>query len=276
MRPVNLIPPEDRRGDRAPLRRGPLAYFLVGGLGALLLAITAIVVTGNAVTEKKSELAALEERQAAVAAQAQALAPYVQFAELQASRELTVASLADSRFDWERVLRELSIVNPSDVWLTDLAAQASSDAGTAGTGSIATDPSTPSLSMTGCARDHEAVARFIAALEDIDGVTRVGLSTSVRESSGAAEGAAGTGSCATSGLPASFQAIAVFDGAAGSAASAGAGTPAAVPTSAEEPAAEIPGGENITPQTESDTGTPSKGNGKNKPQPEEALEGAQP
>ena len=26
MRPVNLIPPEERRGDQAPLRTGPLAY----------------------------------------------------------------------------------------------------------------------------------------------------------------------------------------------------------------------------------------------------------
>ena len=30
MRPVNLIPPEDRRGDRAPLRAGSLSYVVVG------------------------------------------------------------------------------------------------------------------------------------------------------------------------------------------------------------------------------------------------------
>ena len=34
MRPVNLIPPEDRRGQHAPLRTGPLAYILVGALVA--------------------------------------------------------------------------------------------------------------------------------------------------------------------------------------------------------------------------------------------------
>ena len=34
MRPVNLIPPEDRRGEQAPLRTGPLAYVLVGALVA--------------------------------------------------------------------------------------------------------------------------------------------------------------------------------------------------------------------------------------------------
>ena len=31
MRPVNLIPPEERRGDHAPLRAGALSYVIVGG-----------------------------------------------------------------------------------------------------------------------------------------------------------------------------------------------------------------------------------------------------
>ena len=34
MRPINLIPPEERRGSQAPLRSGPLAYILVGALVA--------------------------------------------------------------------------------------------------------------------------------------------------------------------------------------------------------------------------------------------------
>ncbi len=36
MRPVNLIPPEERRDGTAKLRGGPLAYILVGALAALL------------------------------------------------------------------------------------------------------------------------------------------------------------------------------------------------------------------------------------------------
>ena len=31
-----------------------------------------------------------------------------------------MTSLADSRFDWERVMRELALILPGDVWLTSL------------------------------------------------------------------------------------------------------------------------------------------------------------
>jgi hypothetical protein len=60
MRPVNLIPPEERRGDRAPMRTGPLAYVIVGVLAVGLVAVTATVLIGNQVTDRKAEKASLE------------------------------------------------------------------------------------------------------------------------------------------------------------------------------------------------------------------------
>ena len=45
MRPVNLIPPEQRRGEQAPLRTGPLPYIVVGALVAVLVGVTALVLT---------------------------------------------------------------------------------------------------------------------------------------------------------------------------------------------------------------------------------------
>lgn len=236
MRPVNLIPPEERRGDRAPLRRGPAAYALVGGLVAVLVLVVALVLTGNSVTEKESQLAALEAERDAAAQEAQALAPYAQFATLQQNRESTVISLADSRFDWERVLRELALVIPGDVWLVELIGAATGDAEGAEVGG-------PNLEIQGCARDHEAVARFIAALEDIDGVTRVGLSNSVREDT-----ESGSSDCNGRNLPASFNAQAVFDNA-----TVGSADPApdAVPAPAE------PGDGSQAPESESTPATAS-------------------
>ncbi|HEY8467641.1 MAG TPA: PilN domain-containing protein [Solirubrobacterales bacterium] len=243
MRPVNLIPPEERRGDRAPLRRGPVAYALVGALAVALVAVLALVLFSNSVTEKESRLAALEAERDAVAAEAQALAPYAQFAAMQQNRELTVISLADSRFDWERVLRELALVIPDDVWLLELTGEAvgnGEDGGTLG----------PSLQISGCGRDHEAVARFIAALEDIDGVTRVGLSDTVREEGGSSgSNAEGGATCYGRDLPATFNAQAVFDNVA-----------AAPPASAPAPEAAEPQTEpGSTPATAS---TQAGGKGK--------------
>ena len=45
MRPVNLIPPEDRRGERAPMRTGPLAYVVVALLAVGLVAVTPVSYT---------------------------------------------------------------------------------------------------------------------------------------------------------------------------------------------------------------------------------------
>ena len=125
MRPVNLIPPEDRRGDHAPLRAGSLSYVIVGGIAAVLVAVVALVLTQNSITDRENEIAQLEVARDAATQRAQALAPYAEFASLQEQRELTISSLAQSRFDWERVLRELAIIIPTDITLNSLEATTS-------------------------------------------------------------------------------------------------------------------------------------------------------
>ncbi len=118
MRPVNLIPPEDRRGERAPLRTGPLAYVLVGALAARLRRGLPAVSTGNSITEREAS----SPRWSRSSRRATARAALQRFTELRvaraAARRATVDPLAQSRFDWERVLRELAFVIPADVWLS--------------------------------------------------------------------------------------------------------------------------------------------------------------
>jgi len=221
VRPVNLIPPEDRRGDRAPLRAGALSYIVVGACAAVLVAVLALVLTQNSITDRENEVAELEVARDAASERAAALAPYAQFASLEQQREQTIASLADSRFDWERVLRELALVIPADVKLDslDAATAGGADAGAdeAASGAAASAGAVPSLSLSGCAPTHDDVAAFVAALEDIDGVTRVGLESSAKtEGADTAAPAAPTGGGADSGScgagETSFSLLAVFDG----------------------------------------------------------------
>ncbi len=206
MRPVNLIPPEDRRGDHAPLRAGSLSYIIVGAIAAGLLAVVALVLTQNSITEHENEIEQLEVARDAATQQAEALAPYAEFASLQEQRELTISTLATSRFDWERVLRELAIVIPSDVGLTSIEATVAAD------GTDASGAGAPTLEMTGCAPSHDAVATFVAALEDIDGVTRVGLDNSTIAAESAAPAAGEAGECIGPDQKATFGLKAVFDG----------------------------------------------------------------
>lgn len=241
MRPVNLIPAEQRRGGKAPLRAGILGYVIVAVLAVALLGVTLVVLTGNQISDRKAEVTTLQAQVDQAQARAQQLSRYQQFASLQQARQDTVSSLAKSRFDWERVLRELSIVIPSDVWLTDLtgSASAGSSSGSSDSASSATQSiQGPSLDMHGCASSHDAVAGFLASLRDIDGVTRATVmssdaqeasDSSTSSSSGGGSTGSGAGACAGAHVV-SFEMIVAFDDA--GAAAAAATPPSSSPDSA--------------------------------------------
>jgi Tfp pilus assembly protein PilN len=226
MRPVNLIPPEERHGSQSPLRTGPLPYIVLGALAGLLLGVALLVMTGNQISEKKDEITSLKQQDAAAQQRAQELAPYVQFSETHRARMETVSSLANSRFDWERVMRELSKILPSNVWLTGLNASASSETSTAGAASSSNESSGsglrgsiagPALEISGCSTGQEGVAGFVTALKQIDGVTRVGVESSALAAKGSGEGGGesggGGGNCQTRSFIAQFQIVVAFDAA---------------------------------------------------------------
>jgi Tfp pilus assembly protein PilN len=221
MRAVNLIPPEQRRGERAPLRSGPASYVVVGALAAILAVVTLLVLTNNQIADHESQKAQLEAQKAAAEQEVRELAPYAEFASLQETRKETISSLAESRFDWERVLRELAIVLPDDVWLIELAGTVTPEVQLESSPSITARASIPgpALELVGCGATQDSVARFVAALEDIDGVTRVGVDESKRPdlSSTQATAQSGEGSteeCRTRDQIARFQIVAAFDAAA--------------------------------------------------------------
>lgn len=222
MRPVNLLPPELRQGAQAPMRTGPIPYILVGALVAVLAGVALLVVTGNQISERENEVTQLSREDAAAVQEAKRLAPYTQFQTLHEQRLMTIASLADSRFDWERVMRELSLVLPGDVWLTELDASASPESGAGeSSGSLRSSIPGPALSLSGCGAGQESIARFITALKDIDGVTRVGVESSElptkEEGSGSSEGGEAEpttgGECQTRNFIAKFSLVVAFDAA---------------------------------------------------------------
>lgn len=246
MRPVNLIPAEDRRGDQAPLRTGPLSYIVLGALVAVLVGVAALVLTGNQISEREDEVTALKRDDAAAAAQAARLASYTQFRDLSEQRVTTVQSLADSRFDWERVLRELSLILPSDVSLDELSATGSSATAAGGeesgegAGGLLGGAAGPSLTLSGCASGYRGVARFVTALEDIDGVTRVGVQSSDQSAESGASGGSAEGECTGRAQAVQFELAIAFDAAPVPAPEEA--LPEAAPEAAEAAAGETEGG----------------------------------
>jgi Tfp pilus assembly protein PilN len=217
MRAVNLIPVEERRGDSAPTRTGGLVYVILGALLAALAGVSMMVVAGNQVSESKADVASLRVEESEARGEAEALASYIAFQGVRDARVATVTALADSRFDWERVMRELSLVLPEDIWLIQLTATARPDIDIENGIDIALRDSAsgPALEIKGCATSHEAVGGFISALRDIDGVTRVGVSTSARPelSSEASDGSGDESDCRTRDFITMFEVVAAFDAA---------------------------------------------------------------
>ncbi len=261
MRPVNLIPAEERRGERQKARTGPLVYVVVGVLGAILIGLALVVTTSNSISDSKAKKKDLEAQKESLQAQSQALRNYASFASLKAQREQTVVSLAHSRFDWERVMRELTLVLPEDVWLTQVTGTVSPNvtvtdsAGDTLRGSI----QGPALALIGCGRSQDSVARLVAALHEIDGVTRVAVSKSEKPTdtatdassggSGSGGAAAGQGDdCRTRSTIPRFEIVMAFDEAPVAATAASGTTPGA-----PAPTTPPPGG--TTTQPASSNGT---------------------
>lgn len=220
MRPVNLIPLDQRRGETAPVRTGPLAYIVVGFLAVVLAAVIAVFTLGNSVEGKEAEVATLEAQAAESQARAQALSPYVSFQQLRDSRVETVGSLARSRFDWERVIREVTRLIPHNVWLQNMTGTVRPDVQVENAAGVPLRSSVPgpALELAGCARAQTDIARLIASINDVDGVTRVTAVNGIKPtgasgesgSSGGAEGASGGASTCPASSP-SFQLVAAFD-----------------------------------------------------------------
>lgn len=214
MRPVNLIPPEERRGESAPTRTGVLAYAIVGVLVVAVAVVAAVTLLGNQIDDRNAEVARLEAGVQQSEARATALAPYTSLAQVKEARTVTIDSLAKSRFDWERVLRELSRVTPSSIALSGVTGTATPDVTVDGGAdvSLRADVAGPALEIVGCAQSQRKLAEFIASLHDIDGVTRVAAKNGIRpqKSDQIASSTEAAGGCARQSDSA-FEIVAAFD-----------------------------------------------------------------
>jgi Tfp pilus assembly protein PilN len=229
MRAVNLLPTDLRSGPKGPAPAvsagvedsgGTGAYIVLGVLAFAVAALASYVLAGNAVKDKKAELARANAESAAVTRQLTALKPYADFETVANARVQTVRDLATSRFDWEQALRDLSRAVPADVTLASLKGDLGSAATAGGAGgSIRGAITAPAITVAGCTRSQTDVARLMARLRTIDGVTRVSLSKSDKEATARSTGTSdpnapsATGYCGKAGVPA-FEIVVFFEGAA--------------------------------------------------------------
>ena len=188
MRAVNLLPTDLRGASKATAERGAGpeatggagAFVVLGVLAACVAGVAGYVLTDNTIKQRKADLAEVTARQQALQSQAAQLKPFADFDTTAKARVQTVRDIAGSRFDWEQALRDLARAVPADVTLKSLAGDISTDAGSSSS-PLRSAISAPALTIQGCAPGQTQVARLMARLRDIDGVTRVSLSKSAAE-----------------------------------------------------------------------------------------------
>lgn len=174
MRAVNLLPRDVEKKSAVKKEQIP---FAVGGCVALL--VTALVASqylgqsGKVAAERqnvsdlKAQLAALPDPPPAPTAGQTTLAT------VQKARLDVLNTALKSRVAWDRVLREFSLVLPSDIWLTSLDLKSPVSPATNMAPEASGSPT--GFTIQGSTYSHDAVARLLSRLSVLPDFTNVQL-----------------------------------------------------------------------------------------------------
>ena len=170
MRAVNLLPRDEaKRSFEA--KRG-VVFGGVGGAALATAVLASMVISaGGAASSKQAELDGLRAQIAAIP-----VVPVVDtsredaIAAEKSARVTALSAALAGRVAWDRVLRQVSLVLPEDVWLTNLSA-AAPDAAQAALGGSG-------FTLTGATYSQNGVARFLSRLAVVPDLANVRLQSS--------------------------------------------------------------------------------------------------
>ena len=178
MRAVNLLP-RDAPVKSFAANRG-VAFGGVGG--AALVTVVLVTMTlgaGGAVSQRQAELDSLRAQLAAVPRPVERdSGGDAQLAAEKGARVGALSLALGGRVAWDRVLRQVSLVLPEDVWLTSLSATAPSGsvAAPAAGAAVATG-----FTLVGSTYSQDGVARFLSRLSVVPDLANVRLVSSQTE-----------------------------------------------------------------------------------------------
>ncbi len=195
MRAVNLLP-----GDEANQgRKVPPLPVLAGCIGMVVISALLAVMFLSAsagVATKQRALEEIQAKYAAIPAPAPASPVVAELPQQRQTRVTALATVLGQRVAWDRLLREVSQVVPSDVWLVTLNALAPSVAPAAAASPAAAAGPAQSFMVTGCTYSQDSVARFLARLSVVPDLSSMTLGKSESSTSGGGGGGGG-GQCPT-------------------------------------------------------------------------------
>jgi Tfp pilus assembly protein PilN len=189
MKAVNLLPSDLRgAGKPAPAAVAPGAqaagragaFAVLGVLAFSVVALAAYVLTSNTVKDRQATLAQVSAQSDALTQRAAKLKSFADYQSAAQMRISTVKDLADSRFNWEQALRDLSRAIPANVALSQMTGSISGGATGGGDDPLRPSINAPAITLKGCSSDQHSVATLLSRLHAVRGVTRVSLSSSAK------------------------------------------------------------------------------------------------
>jgi Tfp pilus assembly protein PilN len=185
MRAVNLLPRDvaktKTREVNAPLLTGVIAAVIV----TFVLAAGFLHESAK-VAHKQTELDAASAELALIPPPTPVDSASSTLAGEQAQRIVSLQSALNGRITWDRLLREISLVLPNDVWLSGLSLQAPAVAPVVpAAGAVAATPApltstSTGLTMSGSAFSHKGVVRLLSRLALVPDLENVTLGHSTR------------------------------------------------------------------------------------------------
>jgi Tfp pilus assembly protein PilN len=187
MKALNLLP-QDIKLPKTTLRP-KVAQFAVAGVAVLVAAGMAFFwwSENQQLEERRS---ALEDKQAEVAAlQAEVEAPVADDGTALAgealSRATALSGAIDARVGWDRLLRELSLTLPDNVWFQSMASSGATPSQPVTEDSVTAPAPIPigpsTLTITGFAMTQDDVAQLLARLGVVPEFSAVQLESAVSE-----------------------------------------------------------------------------------------------
>ena len=190
MRAFNLLPKDDPREARqarpstAKLVLAVVCFVALAGLGSMFMILSAGVADKRQLRDElEAQVQALQAPEPAGEEPVAPIDPAV--AQEQNQRTAAVATALANRVAWDRVLRDLSLVTPADVWLSGLIVTPGEVATPPPPDTSESDPTaapTPaqpsSITINGYAGTQEGVARMLARLAVVPELTGVTLLSS--------------------------------------------------------------------------------------------------
>lgn len=178
---INLLPPEIAQKRKAERRR---VLMVLSGLAAAGVVVFVFVVLRLQVSAGEREV---EQLQSQAVRLTSAKVQLQQFADRKAElqkREKIAEDVIAKEIEWAKLLNEISMIIPSDVWLTNIKGSESDgltfQGWTRETTTSAESTSTSSSTETTTVQGHKPVAKWLVRLSLIGELTDIWLTTSQR------------------------------------------------------------------------------------------------